>query len=81
MYNTNMDITEFKTAGEWYKKMKADNFTVPLSLYYALIKLMEDKHITLSTAYEELFNQGQIKIVNKNIIFNLNKNKFKKEAK
>ena len=75
-----MDITEFKTAGQWYRKMKTDNFTVPLSLYYSLIKLIEDEHVSLSVAYEELFAQGRIKIVDKNIIFDLNKNKFKKEA-
>lgn len=66
-----MDINEFQTAGEWYKKMKTEGYTVPLTLYYTLIKLMEDKRIVFPEAYQELQNEGRIKIVNKTIIFNL----------
>ena len=69
-----MDINEFQTAGEWYRKMKAEDYTVPLALYYALVKLMDDKRIPFSAAYRELQDEGKIKIVNKTIIFDLNRN-------
>lgn len=71
MYNENMDINEFQTAGAWYKKMKMEGYNVPLALYYALVKLMDDKHIPFSVAYRELLDEEKIKIVNKNIFFNL----------
>jgi hypothetical protein len=66
-----MNIEDFKTAGEWYRRMKKDEYTVPLALYYALVKLMDDKRIPFAVAYRELLDQGKIKIINKNVIFDL----------
>lgn len=70
-----MDINEFKTAGEWYKKMKADGFTVPLSLYHSIIKLMKDERIPFQEAYQELEAKGRIKVINKIVTFDLNEYK------
>jgi hypothetical protein len=66
-----MDINESQTTGDWYRRMKKDEYTVPLALYYALVKLMDDKRITFAAAYRELLDEGKIKIINKNVIFEL----------
>jgi len=66
-----MDIDEYKTVGEWYKKMKADGFDVPLALYHTLIKLMDDKKISFQDAYRELEREGRIKVINRVINFDL----------
>lgn len=66
-----MDINEFQTAGEWYRKMKAEEYTVPLALYHTLIKIMKDEHITFQDAYQKLQAEGRIQEINKTIIFNL----------
>jgi len=66
-----MDMNEFKTVGEWYRKMKAEDYTVPLSLYYTLIKLMKDDHISFPNAYRKLQAEDRIKEINKTIIFDL----------
>lgn len=66
-----MDINEFQTAGEWYRKMKSEDYTVPLSLYHTLIKIMKDEHIPFPDAYQKLQSEGRIKEINKTIIFNL----------
>jgi hypothetical protein len=65
-----MDI-DFQTAGEWYRKMKADDYVIPLTLYYTLIKLMKDKRIPFPAAYQQLLDEGKIKVVNKKVIFDL----------
>lgn len=67
-----MNIEEFKTVGEWYKKMKKDGYIVPLPLYHTLVKLMEDKKIAFKDAYKELENEGRIKVINRTINFDLN---------
>ena len=66
-----MDINEFQTVGEWYKKMKKDGYQIPLSLYHSLIKLMKDKRIPFQEAYKELESEDRIKIINKVINFDL----------
>lgn len=67
-----MDIDQFQTTSQWYKKMKKDGFDVPLALYHALMKLTKDKHISFQDAYQELEAEGRIKVINKTITFNLN---------
>ena len=67
-----MDINEFKTVAEWYKKMKADGYAVPLALYFTLERMVKEKKITFQQAYNELFENKRVKIVDKNIIFELN---------
>lgn len=52
--------------------MKAEDYTVPLTLYYTLIKIMKDKRIPFPTAYQQLSDEGKIKVVNKKVIFELN---------
>ncbi|MDO8513100.1 MAG: hypothetical protein Q7S37_01215 [bacterium] len=69
-----MDTNKFETTSEWYKKMKADGFEVPLTLYHALIKLTKDKRISFQDAYKALEDEGRIKVVNKTINFDLNEN-------
>lgn len=66
-----MEINEFQTAGEWYKKMKAEGYTVPLSLYHTLIKIMKDERISFPVAYQKLQAEGRIKEIDKSIIFDL----------
>jgi len=66
-----MDINEFQTAGAWYRKIKAEEYTVPLALYYALVKLMDDKRIPFPEAYKELQAEGRIKEINKTVNFKL----------
>jgi len=66
-----MDIQDFKTVGDWYRKMKTDGFTVPLSLYHTLTKIMKDERVSFPEAYQKLQAEGQIKIINKTINFNL----------
>jgi len=70
-----MDIDQFKTTSQWYRKMKAEGFEIPLALYHALIKLTKDKHISFQDAYHELEAEGRIKVINKTINFNLNEEK------
>ena len=71
-----MDIEGFKTAGEWYRKMKADGYQIPLSLYHTLIKLMKDERISFQDAYKALEDKGRIKVINKTINFDLNEKQF-----
>ena len=66
-----MDIDEFKTVSAWYKKMKADGYEIPLTLYHTLIKLMDDKKIPFKDAYRELEREGRIKVINRVINFDL----------
>jgi len=66
-----MDINEYQTAGEWYRKMKADGFTVPLALYHTLIKIMKDERISFQEAYKKLQAEGRVQEINKTIIFDL----------
>lgn len=63
---------DFRNTSEWYRKMKADGFTVPLTLYYTLEKMVKEKRTTFQTAYNDLLSKDRIKIVNKVIIFDLN---------
>jgi len=67
-----MDINDFKTTAEWYKKMKADGYNVPLALYFTLERMVKEKRMTFQQAFEELQAQNRIQINNKNISFNLN---------
>lgn len=67
-----MDIDQFKTTSQWYRKMKAEGFEIPLALYHALIKLTKDKHISFQEAYQDLESEGRIKVINKTITFDLN---------
>jgi hypothetical protein len=66
-----MNIEDFDTAGEWYRKMKAEGYTIPLSLYHILIKVMKDERISFQEAYKQLQAEGRVKEINKTIIFNL----------
>ncbi|MEI6039747.1 MAG: hypothetical protein WCP93_00085 [Candidatus Berkelbacteria bacterium] len=67
-----MDINEFKTVAEWYKKMKADGYTVPLALYFTLERMVKEKRMTFQQAFNELQTKNRIQINNKNVSFNLN---------
>ncbi|MEI6040188.1 MAG: hypothetical protein WCP93_02460 [Candidatus Berkelbacteria bacterium] len=67
-----MDISDFKITAEWYKKMKADGYNVPLALYFTLERMVKEKRMTFQQAYSELQAQNRIQINNKNISFNLN---------
>ena len=67
-----METEDFRTVGDWYRKMKAEGYTVPLTLYYTLEKMIKDKKITFAQAYDELSSKNRIQISNKNVIFNLN---------
>lgn len=67
-----MDIDQFETSSHWYKKMKADGFDVPLTLYHTINKLIKEKHIPFQKVYKELLDSGRIKVVNKSVLFDLN---------
>ena len=71
-YNQDMDINEFKTVAGWYKKMKADGYTVPLALYSTLERMVKEKKMTFQQAFNELQTKNRIQINNKNISFSLN---------
>lgn len=70
-----MDIKRFKTAGQWYKTLKKDGYQIPLTLYHELNKLSKEKGMSFQDAYEELFENGRIKVVDKTINFDLNAKK------
>jgi len=67
-----MDISDFKTTTQWYRKMKTDGYDVPLVLYFTLERMVKEKRMTFQQAFEELQAQNRIQINNKNISFNLN---------
>ena len=70
-----MDINDFKTTAEWYKKMKADGYNVPLALYFTLERMVKEKRMTFQEAFNELQAKGRIQINNKSISFNLNEDR------
>ena len=70
-----MDINEVKTVAEWYKKMKAEGYTIPLVLCYTLERMVKEKKMTFKQAYNELLNQGRITLSNRTFSFNLNEPK------
>lgn len=70
-----MDISDFKTTTEWYRKMKADGYDVPLALYFTLERMVKEKRMTFQQAYNELQSKNRIQVNNKSIAFDLNEQK------
>lgn len=67
-----MNIDEFKTVGQWYHAMKAEEYSIPLALCHTLSMMIKEKKMTFSEAYNTLMSKNRIKIVNKMFIFDLN---------
>ena len=69
---------KYITLGDWYRKSKNEEYEVPLALYHTLDKMINERGLSFSEAYEELLKQGKIEIDGKTIKFYLNKKeKFK----
>ena len=58
--------------------MKTEGYEIPLALYHTLNKIIAENNVTFQDAYRELFDKGQITIVDKKINFNLNETKADK---
>ena len=73
-----MNIEKYRTVSGWYKAMKTEGYEIPLALYHTLNKIITENNVTFQVAYKELFDKGQITIVDKKINFNLNETKADK---
>lgn len=67
-----MDTDRYKTVAEWYKQMKAEGYSIPLVLCYTLDRMVKERKISFSQAFDELTAKNRIFLVNKTFVFDLN---------
>ena len=66
-----MEISDYKTVGEWYDSMKAEGISVPLDACDALSQAMEKLSLTFQNAYNLFTNKGKLILVNRAYVLDL----------
>ena len=66
-----MEISDYKTVGEWYDSMKAEGISVPLDACDALSQAMEKLNLTFQNAYNLFTDKDKLILVNRTFILDL----------
>lgn len=68
---TSLDISKFKTVGEFHDAIRASEYTAPLALYQGLDSLMKAKSISFQDAYKFLADNKKIIIAGGKYFYDL----------
>ncbi len=66
-----MEISDYKSVGEWYDSMKAEGISVPLAACQALSVAMEKLSLDFPRAYGFLVASGKLILEDKTYILDL----------
>lgn len=66
-----MDISKYNSVGEWYKNAKENGYSVPLEMCRGLEKIMKEKNMTLTEAYDFLLKDKKAVLTGRTYIFDI----------
>lgn len=71
-----MDISKYKSTGDFYRDAKVGGFSVPLPMCAGLSQLMQKKGLTFPEAYSLLSEKEKIILAGTTFIYKLDANKL-----
>lgn len=71
-----MDLTKYKTIGEWFEDIKVQGYSAPLPMCHGLSKVMEKYNLSFHEAYKLLEGEGKIILKGKTFFFDLSASKL-----
>lgn len=76
-----LDISKYKTVGEFHDAIRASEYSAPSSLYQGLCSLVEAKKLTFQEAFKFLLDNKKIILAGKTYIYDLSASKLWEENK
>jgi hypothetical protein len=71
-----INISKYKSVGEFYEDMKKQGYFVPLCMCACLSKLMQQRRLSFQEAYNFLWGRKSIFLVGKFYIYDLTADKL-----
>ena len=66
-----MNIAQYRSIGEWYKAVKTEGYSVPVTACHALSQIMKKLNLSFPEAYQLLVAKEKLILVNKTYILDL----------
>lgn len=66
-----MELTKYKSVGEWYEDIKAHGYTAPLTMCHQLDQTMKKYKLTFAETFNLFLTQNKIFVRGKMFIFDL----------
>jgi len=71
-----LNISDYKSVGEFYEDAKKQGYSVPLQICIGLSQLIKAKNLTFQEAYEFLLKNNKIILVGRTYIYDLSASKL-----